>query len=1127
MNAQISPRPIPLMMENRATSTFRIIVRITSLAIALCLSASLVHSQAETSEVLGTVRDPGGALVPGAAITLTNRDTGLSDKTTTDEQGNYNFLNVKVGDYKLAIERDGFSKYTSDVRVSVGVRQRVDAALNVGTVSEVIVVTESAIPLDTDSSEHGQLVSPTTVAELPLNGRNYADLALLSTNATKSPMAVSFSPSGTPREGAFNVNGMRSTYNSFLLDGADNNAYSTSNQGYSAQVAQPSPDAIAEFKVITSNYAAEYGRVGGAVVNAIMKSGTNAFHGTAYEFFRNTALNTKGFQFTPAPKTPLERNQFGMSFGGPVIKNKIFFFTDYEGYRQVQKYNNFDSIPTASDRAGILPVPVVNPLTGVVYAAGTQIPIAALNPFAATVLNNLPATNNGTTRASNLLEQLGVQDFSDKFDAKIDAQINEKMSGFVRFSQRIDHQFFAPDIPGPSGGGGNGVIHAVDQNAALGYTWNTGPKSLLEARFSFSHIIAGKKPPNLGGPSMLALYGIPGLPTTPDLTGGLNTQTVSGFSAFGRQTSNPQFQNPTSFGPKFNYSQIVGRHSLKMGYEYLVVRTEILDVNPLYGQDQYTGQFSKPTCGQLGLAAGCAIASDATSYNLADFIFGAPSIINLGSNAIVDLRQHLQSLFFQDDFRVTPKLTLNLGLRWDYATPLYERDNNYSNFDPTTNSMVKASAGSIFNRALVHPDYKDFGPRIGMAYSLFPKTVVRGGYGISYAYFNRVGSALEGINAPQELFGVLNQSIPAGGPVPATFLTTQNSFTTNIASPASFNPANSNVVYIPPDSRWPYIQTWFLGVQQQLTQSTVIELSYNGNHSLRLPILGDYNQAAPNAVGVALGVQARRPIPSFGPITWVDPVGNNHYNGISARLEHKFSAGLYFLNSFTYGSAVGDSEQALETYASYFQANPQNIRNLAAEQGPSSFDVKFNNVTSLVYQLPFGKGQRFASNWSSLADTAIGGWEITAVNVAHTGTPLNVFYGPTAAQDVTGLSNDYRGQAFQRPNVTGSAISQSVADMVNSFFAGYTFTTPPVDNPFGNLTRNAFRAPGFEQLDFSMNKNFQIREQMRLQFRSEFFNLMNHTNYGIPDTKTTDAAFGTIRTVYPGRQIQFALKLLF
>jgi hypothetical protein len=566
---------------------------------------------------------------------------------------------------------------------------------------------------------------------------------------------------------------------------------------------------------------------------------------------------------------------------------------------------------------------------------------------------------------------------------------------------------------------------------------------------------------------------------------------------------------------------------MKFGYEFLAVRTEILDVNPLYGEDQYTGQFSKPTCAELSQASGCTIASDPTSYNLADFIFGTPSIINLGNEAVVNLSQHVNSLYAQDDFRVTPKLTLNIGLRWEYSTPLFERDNNYSDFDPATDSMIKATSGSIYNRSLVHPDHHDFGPRLGLAYSFDSKTVVRAGYGISYTFFNRVGSALEGINAPQALFGVINQAIPAGGPVPGNFLTTQNSFTTGIDNPASFNPANSNVVYIPSNFKWPYIQNWFFSLQRELGANTLVEVAYNGNHSLNLPILADYNQAAPNAPGGTLGVAAREPIPTFGPITWVDPTGDNDYNGLSVRVEHRFSHGLYFLTSFTWGKALGDSEQGLEYFSGYYQANPQNIYDLKAERGPSSFDVKLNNVTSIVYELPFGKVRDYAGNANPFLDAIIGGWELNTINTAHTGQPLNVFYSPSAANDVTGLSNDYRGENFLRPNVSGSAASQSTAQMLNTYFAGYTFTVPPSSAPFGDLGRNAFRAPNFEQWDLAVDKNFRIHEDIRVQFRSEFFNVLNNVNFGIPNTISNNSSFGQIRTTYPARQIQFALKLLF
>ena len=332
---------------------------------SLCVLAAVPSlAQFDTAEVLGTVRDRTGAVVPKANLTLLNVDTGIQAKTIADDSGNYSFTNVKIGRYKVTAEATGFStEVATEVRVEVGARQRVDFALTVGAVTETVEVTSAAAALQTDSSERSQVITGAAIVELPLNGRNYADLALMSAGVVKSPIAVSFSPSGTPREGSFNVNGMRSTYNNFLLDGLDNNAYGTSNQSYSSQLVNPSPDALAEFKVVTSNYSAEYGRVGGAVLNAVMRSGTNQFHGAAYDFLRNTALNATGFLFSPAVfvKPTLQRNQFGAAIGGPIIKNKLFFFGDYEGFRQLQRYLNFDSLPNANDQKAILPVPVSTP----------------------------------------------------------------------------------------------------------------------------------------------------------------------------------------------------------------------------------------------------------------------------------------------------------------------------------------------------------------------------------------------------------------------------------------------------------------------------------------------------------------------------------------------------------------------------------------------------------------------------------------------------------------------------------------------------------------------------------------------------------------------------------------------
>jgi hypothetical protein len=893
------------------------------LTIGFLFLSALAYAQIESAEVLGTVRDASGAIVSGAAVTLTNLDTGIQAQSTTDANGDYDFFNVKVGRYSLTVEKAGFAKFsTPEVRVDVNARQRIDAALQVGATTQAIEVSGAAATLDTDSSEHGEVVNTQQIQELPLNGRNYSDLALLTTNVHRSIYAYAV----PPREGAFNVNGMRSTYNNFLLDGIDNNAYSTSNQGYSAQVAQPSPDALSEFKVITSNYSAEYGRVGGAVVNAALRSGTNQVHGTAYEFIHNTDLNAVGFVFVPTHpfvKPPLQRNQFGFTVGAPILKNKLFFFGDYEGYRSLQRAYTFDTIPSLTDREGNLPDPVVDPATGTVYQAHTAIPISTLNPFAAKVLSQLPTV--GTTRSNDYQVLLLTRDYSDKFDAKVDWQITSKATGFARCSQRKDAQYYQPDLdPSPAGGSGNGNVKAQDPNAVLGYTYSLTPNSLLDIRLSYSHILGGKFPAFLGGQSMTSEYGVPGLPAASYLTGGLNTQNIGGFSSvIGRQATNPQFQNPTSFGPKVNYSWMHGRHAIKAGFEMGIIHTEVMDINPVYGLDAYSGQFSKPTCTELiaaGQATCTSVTPDSTTYNMADFIFGLPSQVQLANYLVRNYRQRQFFLYGQDDYRISSKLTLNLGMRWEFATPRWERDNVLSNFNPATNSIMVAEPGDIYKRTLVHPDYRDWAPRAGLAYSFNNKTVVRSGYGISYVHIERLGSADElGINGPQVDIATVNQAL-VGGKVPAGFMTSCGGFPAGFASAANFNPVNANISYIPANTRWPYVQSWFLSVQREISKNTVLEIAYSGNHSL--PVLGDYNQALPNASGGTLGIQARRPDQSFGAITYVDPVGFQNYNGLSARFEHKTAHGLYFLNSFTWSKSLTDSEQALEYGSGYYAANP-------------------------------------------------------------------------------------------------------------------------------------------------------------------------------------------------------------
>jgi hypothetical protein len=1091
----------------------------------LAIASGPLRAQFDSAAVLGTIRDSSGAVLAKSVVVLTNQDTGIQAKTLTDDGGTYTFSNVKIGMYAVAAEAAGFSPVTArNVRVNVNARQRVDLTLQVGAVSQAVEVTGAASMVESDSSERGQVVNRTTIVELPLNGRAYSDLALLTTGVNKSP-------SSSSREGSFNVNGLRATYNNYLLDGVDNNAYGTSNQGFANQVAQPSPDSVAEFKVITNNYSAEYGRSGGATIDASMRSGTNKLHATAYDFLRNTDLNAIGYTFGTRASTfmkpTLQQNQFGGNVNGPVIKNRVFFFADYEGFRNLQRSLSFASLPSLTDRQGILPVTVQNPQTGAIYTAGQAIPTTAISTFAQKVLNDLP-TPTAAGRSNNFQQLSLSKTNTDKFDIKLDGQINDRMSSFLRFSKNVMDQSSDSSFPGPSGGNG-ALTHVYSESGTVGYTWTVNASSILEARIGFSHTAAGKKPPFTGTADMASLYGITGLPSDPLIAGGLLPISLSGFTGLGRQSTSPQFQNPLAYDFKLNFSKIKGRHAMKVGYEYAPVRVQVLDVNPLYGLDSYVGSFSKPTCSQLNQASGCSVTSDATTYSLADFLFGLRSAYSLATDVIGNYRQRQHFAYFQDDFHVSSKLTLNLGLRWEFATPRWERDNVLSNFDPASNSMLLAKSGSLYSRTLVNPDYKDFAPRLGFAYSVDTKTAVRGGYGISYVHQNRMGSGdLLGINGPQVVISTVSQS----NPLDAAFRTAQQGYPTGLTDPSNFNPKAANVLYLPKDLRTPYVQSWFFSVQRELPGHMVVDLGYVGNHSVALPLMGDYNQASPQPTATStLSLQARRPNQSFSAISWMDPAGFSGYHALQVKVERRLANGFLFLNSFTYSKAIDNSTQALDGQNGN-QASVQDIHNLASEKGPSAYDKKFVDVLSLVYEVPFGRGRQFGASVPHVVDHILGGWQLSAINNALSAPPitLRAWNGsvPALFQTVGNLAEWKGGEAF-RPNITGPVVAADGVRTVDNYFNKDNVQLPTdPSHPFGNAGRGIARALPLNQLDLGIDKNFRLpREGMRLQFRGEMFNALNHTNFSAPNADRSSTSFGTIRGTSAVRQIQFALKLMF
>src|SRR5882672_9178565 len=949
---------------------------------AICFLGALglatpAFAQFETATVLGTVHDPAGAAVPGARITLRNVATGVTAHAESDGSGNYQFLNVKIGTYEVTGELSGFSKAVArDVTVSVNARQRVDLTLQTGAITEEVTVEAQARLLETDSSDRGQVINRQQIVNLPLNGRAYADLALLSPGVRKSVLNTQESGG---RDASFNVNGLRSSLNSFMLDGVDNNFYGTSNQGFSNQVVQASPDAVQEFRVQTNNFSAEYGRAGGAVINASIRSGTNEFRGSAYDFLRDTSLNAVGF-FKPTrlQKPEPRQNQFGVTFGGPIVKDRTFFFANYEGFRRITKSLQFGTIANASERGGVLGVPVRIPYdfvdsSGTLQRAGTVIPAGSPVPmtsFARKVFGGLPPVT--TAAASNNFENLPRSTFfNDKFDVKVDHNFNSRVNAFARVSYRKLHNFEAPLLPEPLFSPANANVKVENRQLATGVTWTLSGSSVLEFRLGVSHTKAGKTPTGLGGPSMLQGYGITGLPEDAGSTGGLNTQTIGGYQQMGRQNSNPQHQDPFVFNPRLNYTRILGNHGLKAGYEFQLINTAIEDFHPKYGEDQYSGQFSRPTG-----------AASANVYNLADFFFGARSTYNLNNVALLGYRQRMHFAYVQDDFKVSPKLTLNLGLRYEFATPQYEKDNHLANYDPATGKLIQAKDGSLYDRSGVDPDFNNFAPRIGVAYMLTPRTTIRSGYGVSYVHFNRLGGEnILGYNGPFIVGANLTQqTVKDKVPVPlcvgdnflGCFRPTQAGYPNGLTSPANFNPLAARVNFTPRDIRTGYVQSWHLTVQRELLPNLLLDVAYVGNHSVKLVTLADYNQARLNGPNENALLQDRRPIPGYSFIQISFPGGQANYHALQAKLERRFSGGLYLLNSFTWSKAIDNVAGHLE--ANFGDNSRINFRDMASDRGLANYNQPFNNTTSVVYDLPFGKGRKFVSGLGNYADAVIGGW---------------------------------------------------------------------------------------------------------------------------------------------------------
>ncbi len=1150
------------------------------IGLILVIFSDLAHAQFENGSVVGTIHDSSGAAVPGATVTVTNKATGIQSIVTSNGSGDYEALSLRVGTYTISASSQGFATAVAEnIAVSVGSRQRIDLNLKPGQATSTVEVSDVALQLETDSSQRGQTITNYQSEALPLVSRNYSDLLGLVTGIRQAPTAATTSSiSSLVRQGAYNVNGQRSMFNNFLLDGMDNNAYGESNQGFDNQIIAVPPDSVAQFSVVTNNMSAEYGRSSGATVNVASASGTNQYHATLYEFLRNTDLNAAGFfkpnvvsntgAVTPFKKPTFNRNQFGMNFGGPIIKDKLFFFLDYEGFRQTLRPLSVLTLPTQNELNGILVVPVKDPTTGAIYPANTALPASAINPLSQQIIshfktfeNQLPVAGLPTTglASNDYAVQAPFTDDSDKGDLRIDYQQNASSSWFLRVSDRKETGVNYPTIPLPLDGQTNGTIRILDQQAALGYTHLFGANKIIDARVGISKTKAGKYTLSIGDNA----FTIPGLPSNPVVAGGLPSVGISNFTGFGRQSTNPQWQNPALLDPKVNFTWVKGNHSLKFGYEYEHIWMAVNDNNPLYGSFSYGGAYS--------VTSGAAVADN----YWADFLFGTTSTYQLANYFVVHLRQTMDNVYAQDDWKVTPKLTLNLGLRWEYGSP-YSEDKNYiSNFDPASqmvltispgavpgNGVTPVNHGGVYGSTLVNPDLNDFAPRVGFAFAATSKTAIRGGFGMGYVHYTRAGSGdILAINAPQALFVSVPQSkptptnqCPAGSPQTSCYVTADQGFPSTLVT--TFNPATDNITWVPKNTRDSYVESYFLSVQQQLAKNTILDVAYVGNHGLKLQGFLNGNQKNP-AAGFA------RPFANW-PSDITEALNQfwSNYNALQVRYEQRFMAGLTLLNSFTWSHSLDNASASLEGNT----PSPQNTFNIAADYAQSDYNLPVANVTSLVYELPFGKGKQFLSSANGAENEFVGGWQVSVINTAQAGTPFNLTYTPNTAQAVSPqISATYRGANEYRPNyVSGQKVTQGRSSRAaNTGYVNYinysAFVLPPIKDaagnvlsPFGNASRNPGRTPAFYETDLALNKNFNTPiESLKIQFRTEFYNLFNHTNLYLPNTisgtqGTTSATLetgatppisaitggvpssgGQISSTWEPRIIQFGLKVIY
>jgi hypothetical protein len=1060
-----------------------------------------VVAQCQTAEISGRVTDRSGGVIPDVSVTLTNADTGTVRGAVTNRLGYYTLPLLLPGNYKVNLAKSGFGPQDrTAIVLQVDQHLKLDFIMQVGTLSQEISVTAAEPLLDTVEPGVGQVIENRQITEMPLNGRNYVTLGLLS-GGTADPAA------GARYQG-FSSGGQRVAANNYLLDGADNNSYEIAGaQGMIGQAAgamvSPSIDAIQEFKVQTNSYSAEYGRGTGAVINATIKSGTNQLHGAAYEFLRNDAVDAKNFFASPTAPTPqYQRNQYGVAAGGPIVKNKTFLFGAWEQTNIRTAQSTVDSVPTSAERTGDFAQEtkaIVNPLSPGMVFPGNIIPSNLIDPVALKLINLYPAAQNSLL-ASNYLYN-GPKDEDDRrVDVRLDHTFRERDSAFLRVSNYYVTAPGALALPAPAFG-----ADAPDQQIAgwaAALSWNHTFTSSLVAitRLSWSDNQFERSNPAVGGSANFnQKYGIPG--GNDSLPGGFAGFNFTGYTHLGLGAYNPGGWGSQTRQAMTDFNWSHGAQNIKFGVNVLRIQDNVSQVGNEEGAWTFNGQFS----------------GDA----MADFLLGWSSQW-LGSNAeMVHLRGWLPAAYVQDDWKLSPKLTLNLGMRYEISFPYYDTQNRLANFvmDSGPAHLVLASDHAGYGgRSLVNANTDGWEPRAGLALQISPKTVIRSGFGIYRTYFEPMGdSQFLGFSPPFVLATTISASktapallLSVGPPAGTVSLARANGLT------FSSYPTNPSRAYAP---------QWNFNIQQQFAGKWVVEIGYMGERGVHLIRWTDGN-FAPAEPG---NINANRPIqtavipPSgvvaspLGPVNQYLFNGNSNYQSMVVKLARPLTTDLTLLTSYTWSKTMGDvcgeASDGNATNCGY-----QDPLNMRAEKALDVQNMGQRFVTSLLYTIPFGRRQRFGAQIPRAIDLLAGGWELGGLFTWHTGLPYSI-------ADSGNPANTGSLAVVNRPNVIGNPLSMpwSVAEAFNTS----AFAIQPAYT-YGSLGRNTMLLHPISNLDLIVSKVFTLTDRVRLQARFEAFNATNTPPFtSAPNATVGTNGFGQIQAAGPARELQFALKLLF